>query len=377
MGVELKVALVGCGVITQRTLSGLSAILKASRGFISALCDPVESNRRKVAHACGANKVAEYSDLDRLLYESDCDAVFIATPIGMHFEHVRKALNAGRHVYCHKTLATSAEACEELASLAEANGLTLAASPGQILLPAYARAQDLIVAKELGELVSIDAGTEAAPHRYEAERAGEDASTGLPFSWEWYHKWALGGGPLDDMFVYPLAFLTEVLGDVTRAAARGRIVCPRIEWHGRIVEADVPDSFAGLLEFGKVIATFRASFSANGRKVPWGTICIRGTKACLEIEKHDDASYRLYLTSNEGTERIEYHGAQLSGVDGGIGTTECHVLTDMAEFLSACCDNRPVRGATAENAARVAHGLSLVRQSADKGGAWTAPAISG
>ena len=71
MGVELKVALVGCGVITQRTLSGLSAILKASRGFISALCDPVEFNRHKVARACGANKVAEYPDLDRLLYESE------------------------------------------------------------------------------------------------------------------------------------------------------------------------------------------------------------------------------------------------------------------------------------------------------------------
>ena len=366
----LKVALLGCGVITQRTLPGLIEILRRRHGRISALCDPVESSRRATALGCGNSDVREYSDVGLMLNESDCNVVFIATPIGLHFDHARQALDAGRHVYCHKTLAESADQCDFLAKLADANGLRLAASPGQMLLPAYASARTIIAGGELGDIVSIDVGTEAAPHRYEPERAGETALNGRPFSWEWYHKRALGGGPLDDMFVYPLAFLTELLGDVTRVAARGRIVTRRIEWKGRVVEADVPDSYSGILEFGIVPATFRASFSANGRKVPWGTICIRGAESCLEIEKCNDLSYRLFITPNNRAPTIEHHEVFDSEEVGSRGPIECHVLTDMAEHLSACLEDRPVRGATAGNAARIAHGLALIRRSADRGGAW-------
>ncbi len=364
---ELQVALLGCGVITRRTLPGLVEILKERRGRISAVCDPVETNRRAVARVCGDSDAREFADLGHLLSESQCNVVFVATPIGLHFEHVRRALDSGRHVYCHKTLADSPEKCESLAGLADANGLRLAASPGQTLLPAYARARNIVGAGELGDIVTIDAGTEAVPHRFESERAAESRQ---PFSWEWYHKRGKGGGPLDDMFVYPLAFLTELLGDVTGAAARGRIMTRRIEWKGAVVEADALDCYAGVLGFGDVNATFRASFSANGRKVPWGTICIRGTNGCLEIEKRNDLSYRLHITPNAGVARVEDHDVFDAAESSRLGSVECHVLTDMAEHLSACLEERPVRGATAFNAARVARGLSLIAQSAEQNGAW-------
>ena len=370
MSVKLKVALLGCGVITQRTLPGLIAVLNERHGRISALCDLVASNRRAVAGACGNSEAREYSDLRLMLGETDCNVVFVATPVGLHFEHARQALQAGRHVYCHKTLADSPDKCDFLAAMAETKGLRLAASPGQTLLPAYARAREIVEAGELGDLVSVDAGTEAAPHRHESERARETAQTHARFSWEWYHRRGMGGGPLDDMFVYPLAFLTQLMGDVTRAAARGRLVTPRIKWKGAVVEADALDSYAGILEFGEVSATFRASFSANARKTPWGTICIRGTNGCLEIEKRNDLSYRLYITPNNASARIEYHEAFDSEDSCRYGSVECHVLTDMAEHLSACLEERPVRGATARNAARVASGLSLIRKSADQDGAW-------
>lgn len=366
----LKVALLGCGIITQRTLGGLTALLKERNGQISALCDPVESNRRIVAQACSDWNLQEYTSNERLLAESDCDIVIVATPIGFHFHHVYQALRAGRHVYCHKTLADSADACNSLADLAASMGLKLAASPGQILLPAYARAKDIVQSGHLGKIVSIDVGTEAAPHRFEPERVNERPGAGRPFSWEWYHKEALGGGPLNDMFVYPLAFLTELLGHVKSAAAKARLVAPIIEWRGRAIEADAMDSYCGMLEFGNLVATFRASFSSNGRKVPWGTICIRGTKSCLEIEKRSDLSYQVFVSPNSHPPAVEHHEVFEAGDAARLGVVECHVLTDISEFLSACFEDRPVRGATVENAARVAHGLSLIRRSAELGGAW-------
>lgn len=363
---KLKVALLGCGVITQRTSPGLKAILDDIGGQIVAVCDPVEAARLTVMQLCRNPDVRDFTDYASLLAESDCDIVFIATPIGMHFDQVRDALLAAKHVYCHKTLAESADKCLKLAQLANSKNLRLAASPGQILLPAYARAQEIIDAGDLGDIVSIDAGTEAAPHRYEAERASENPASDRPYSWEWYHKKAKGGGPLDDMFVYPLAFLTELLGEVTGASVRSRVVAPQIEWKGRTVIADAPDSYAGILEFGSTTATFRASFSANSQKVPWGMISIRGTRACLEIEKCNDLSYQLYITPNEGPSDKESHSVFSADLAQRRGSAECHVLIDMEELLTACVEERPVRGATAENAARVAGGLSLIKQSADR-----------
>ena len=370
MNADLKVALLGCGVITLRTLPGVVTLLAERNGTISDVCDPVLPNRQAVAQACANSDLREYSDFKLMLDESDCNVVFIATPIGLHFEHVRQALEAGRNVYCHKTLADSADKCNLIGELAKSRNLRLAASPGQMLLPAYVRARDIVHSGELGTIVSIDTGTEAAPHRYEAERAREKPINGRPFSWEWYHKRNMGGGPLDDMFVYPLAFLTELLGDVTGVAAAGRIVTPQIQWKGRIVEADARDSYAGLIHIGPIPVTFRASFSANGCKTRWGTICIRGTKGCLEIEKCDDLSYQLYLNSKGRPLSIESHDVFDSDGAASIGSTECHVLTDMAELLSACLETRPVRGATARNAARVANGLSAIKQSADHDGSW-------
>ena len=366
----LNVALVGCGVIAQRTFGGLSALLRAHNGRVSALCDPVQSNCRAVAQACSDWAVREYSSIDRLLAESDCNAVIVATPIGMHFDHARQSLSAGRHVYCHKTLADSAEGCHRLADLARRMKLKLAASPGQSLLPAYARAQDIVRSGRLGDIVSIDVGTEAAPHRFEPERANEAPRANRSYSWEWYHKAALGGGPLNDMFVYPLAFLTELLGEVTRASAKGNLITPVILWQGRTIMADTPDSYCGLLEFGNTLATFRASFSSNGHKVPWGTICIHGTECCLEIEKRSDLLYRIFLSPKDRPPSIERHRVFETGDAERLGRVECHVLTDLSEFFSACVEDRPVRGATAENAARVARGLSLIRRSAGLGGVW-------
>lgn len=370
MSVGLDVALLGCGVITQRTLPGLTALLNERGGRISALCDPVESNLRLVARACADRGVGEFLDLETLLRESDCGIVFVATPIGLHFDHVYQALQADRHVYCHKTLAHSADACAMLRALAADKGLKLAASPGQMLLGAYARARSVVDSGELGDIVSIDVGTEAVPHRFEPERAREKTEAGRPFSWEWYHKRSFGGGPLNDMFVYPLAFLTDLFGYVTRVAARGRLATPRIDWQGRVVEADAADSYGGILEFGEIAATFRASFSSSGRLVPWGAICIHGTKGCLEIEKRNDLSYRLHLSPNGCMPTVECYEVFGGGEVERFGSVECHVLTDMAELLSACSDDRQVRGATAENAIRVAHGLALIERSAELGGTW-------
>jgi len=121
-----------------------------------------------------------------------------------------------------------------------------------------------------------------------------------------------------------------------------------------------------------VFATFRASFSSNTQHTSWGHICIRGTKACLEIERKTTLEYTLFITPNDHPARIEKITAFDEQMVKTHGEEECHVLLDMAELICAVKEQRPVRGATADNAAQVAAGISLIKQSAVNNGQWLA-----
>ena len=370
MNQRLRIGALGCGVITQRIMPGLRHILEDNSAVLAAGCDVNPDSIAAVAAGTPAKTIEEYSALEDMLARAQLDGVLIATPIALHPQHVAKSLAAGCHVYTHKTLAPSRAECLKLAEAAHGSGRCLAASPGQMLLPAYARAREIIESGELGELVSVDACAEAAAHRYEPERADEQVSATGKFSWEWYHDRSRGGGPLDDMFVYPLAFLTELLGPPTAAAVKERLTVAQIEWRGRTVAADAPDAYAGLLMFNAVPATIRSSFSANTSRVPWGFVTIRGTQASLEIEKRNDLEYRLHVTPNDGSPRVEALDVFNSAEADRLGNKECHVLTDIREFLQAVQARRDTRGATASNAARVAEALALIKASAARNGAW-------
>jgi predicted dehydrogenase len=69
--------------------------------------------------------VTLYTGLDELLADEAVDAVVIATPAELHFQMARQALEAGKHVFVEKPLATSSAHCAELDALADARGLTL------------------------------------------------------------------------------------------------------------------------------------------------------------------------------------------------------------------------------------------------------------
>ncbi|MEO0997160.1 MAG: hypothetical protein AAFX58_06550 [Pseudomonadota bacterium] len=267
-------------------------------------------------------------------------------------------------MYCHKTLAATAAACSELGAIAGRRGLKLAASPGQMLLPAYERAAALVGGGELGPIATIDASAEAAPHRFETERATETPEPGTPYSWEWYHRTERGGGPVADMLVYPLSFLCALFGELTDVHMAGRLVRPEIHWRGRTVQANAPDSYAGVARFGNIAATLRTSFSSNATRLPWGTVVLRGADGCIEIVKHDDLDYSLYVTPNDGEQRHERLPALPDDVAAEYGRAECHVLLDVREFVDAVSADRPVRCATAGNAALTVAAIEMIERSA-------------
>jgi predicted dehydrogenase len=94
-------------------------------GRCVALCDIQPEQLKKGVAAIG-NNPKTYSDYRELLDRKDVEAVFVLTPLFVHFPLTRDALDAGKHVFCEKCLVFKPEEVHAMRAIA-------AAHPNQVL----------------------------------------------------------------------------------------------------------------------------------------------------------------------------------------------------------------------------------------------------
>ena len=84
------------------------------------------------------------------------DAVYVVSHPNTHYDVIKKALNAGKHILCESPIALTVENYRELSELAHKSGLILADAIKTAYSTAYSRL--LVVAKSgrIGEIVSVD-----------------------------------------------------------------------------------------------------------------------------------------------------------------------------------------------------------------------------
>jgi predicted dehydrogenase len=86
------------------------------------------------------------------LFESEIDAVVIATPIASHYEIAREALRRGKHVLVEKPLADSSEKAEQLVTLAKEVGRTLMTGHTFIYSPPVVKVKELLESGAVGDV---------------------------------------------------------------------------------------------------------------------------------------------------------------------------------------------------------------------------------
>jgi predicted dehydrogenase len=99
--------------------------------------------------------VRQTRELDEMLADPDLDAVAVVTPVSTHYDLAMRALEAGKHVFVEKPLASSFKTAAELVRAADERDLVL--MPGHTFLysPAVNRIRELIRTGELGEIYFI------------------------------------------------------------------------------------------------------------------------------------------------------------------------------------------------------------------------------
>jgi myo-inositol 2-dehydrogenase/D-chiro-inositol 1-dehydrogenase len=112
----IKIGIVGLGRIgkvhlfnIQQLISGASVIAACSR------------SEKSLEYAKQYSVKGLFTSFDDMLSEGGIDAVIIASPTALHFEHLKLAIAAGKHIFCEKPIDLSIENVKEIKSLLDAN----------------------------------------------------------------------------------------------------------------------------------------------------------------------------------------------------------------------------------------------------------------
>jgi predicted dehydrogenase len=149
-GAPVRVAVAGLGYWGPNLARNLAAIPGCELAW---LCDPDEEKRERLARAHPG--VRGTGDLQEVLADETLDAVALATPVPTHAELAVATLEAGKHCFVEKPLATSAADAERAVAAARDAGRVLMVGHLLEYHPAVTRLKEMIDAEELGSLFYV------------------------------------------------------------------------------------------------------------------------------------------------------------------------------------------------------------------------------
>lgn len=121
---------------------------------ISGVCTTSMEKSRAVAERYGLGKPCDCED--DLIYDPEINVIDVCTPNIYHFETVKKALLAGKHIYCEKPLCVTASEAKELARLAREKGLFCGMVFNNRHIPPALKAKELVEQGKIGRVLSFD-----------------------------------------------------------------------------------------------------------------------------------------------------------------------------------------------------------------------------
>src|SRR5262245_59358072 len=122
----VRVGMVGAGLVAQQYVATIG---RDPRLRLVAVAD---LNRSRAEEIASEAQVAVLSTA-RVLASDDVDVVLNLTPPSSHAEISVEAINAGKHVYSEKPLATDRPAGTSILSLAHQTGVLVGCAPDTVL----------------------------------------------------------------------------------------------------------------------------------------------------------------------------------------------------------------------------------------------------
>lgn len=147
---DVRVGIIGCGRVAKRFPAEADVVNGLK---IVAIYDKDHTEAENLAlNVEGAKTYCSVSELYDVV-----DAVYIATPHLSHYQYIKDAINAGKHVLCETPMVLIGEQAKELFTLAEEKGVILMEANKTAHCPAFNHLMVMIKSGVIGEVVDIEA----------------------------------------------------------------------------------------------------------------------------------------------------------------------------------------------------------------------------
>ncbi len=147
---KIKFAVIGLGWFGEKHCEALSAIPNVE---LFAVCTRTQSRLREVADRFQVPHA--YTDYHELLANPDVDAVNVVTMWDQHTAPTLAALEAGKHVFLEKPMASTVDDCRKIVDAAEASSAAFMVGHICRFNPRYAAAKQEIATGKIGKIVSM------------------------------------------------------------------------------------------------------------------------------------------------------------------------------------------------------------------------------
>jgi len=236
--------------------------------------DPVlvGRNEDKLKRLCLQSGLSKMStNLSEALDDPHNQIYFDAQTTGKRAEDVRKAIAAGKHIYCEKPVAASTGDALELFRLCRKAGLKNGVVQDKLWLPGMIKLKRLIQQGFFGEIVSIRG--EFGYWVFE----GDTIPAQRP---SWNYRKEEEGGIILDMLCHWRYVLDNLFGKVKAVSCLGAThIKRRIDEKGIPYHCTADDSAYATFELeGGIIAHFNSSWTVRVRRDDLLTLQVDGTK---------------------------------------------------------------------------------------------------
>lgn len=266
--------------------STISAALQSPKLNLKTICDRDESVCKHRAEEFGFNSyTTKYEDM---LNDPAIDIIAIYTPDHLHADHIKLALEHGKHVVCTKPFIDDLSRAKELLELQAKTGKRVFVGQSSRFFEPYRRQRKDYTEGQIGELITVESHYNA-DHRWFLEKK---------WALEESFKWLYGG------LSHPVDFIRWYLPNIEEVMGYGMISS-----NGKTAGLKNEDTMHFIFRAtdGRIA---RVSGSYTGPTQPVkrdsGMSCVlRGTLGASQADYHE---LRYAITDKTGEEKIIHWG---------------------------------------------------------------------
>ena len=262
----------------QHLLRSMVEIIKQGGVMIgqgeTIMPDPILIGRdinklEKLATRSGVKKIS--TDLDAALADPAYTIYFDAQTTGRRSDAIRKAVRAGKHIYCEKPIAVDTKTALELSQICEKAGVKNGVVQDKLWLPGILKLKRLIQQGFFGRILSVRG--EFGYWVFE----GDTIPAQRP---SWNYRKEDDGGIIVDMLCHWRYVLDNVFGKVKAVSCLGAThISERIDEQGKPYQCTADDSAYATFELDNgIIAHFNSSWTVRVRRDDLLTLQVDGTK---------------------------------------------------------------------------------------------------